>query len=103
RRSQASRGRRSRRGTMTAAAQPPLLVVHKFGGAALSDAGSIRRAADIVSAHRGAGGAGARPSVVVTSALAGVTDALIAAGAHAAGGDAAALEHDIESLRERHQ
>lgn len=48
------------------------LEVHKFGGAALADATAVRRVAAILAAR------GARPTVVVASAVAGVTDALVA-------------------------
>ena len=47
------------------------MVVLKFGGTSVGEVGSIRRAAGIVAAER-------RPRVVVVSALAGVTDALLA-------------------------
>jgi aspartokinase/homoserine dehydrogenase 1 len=58
------------------------VLVHKFGGAALRDAAAIRHAAEIVASYR------ARPSVVVTSALAGVTDLLFA--------------QDVNKVRKRH-
>jgi len=44
--------------------------VWKFGGASLMDGRAIRKAAARIAAHRG-------PLVVVASALAGVTDALL--------------------------
>lgn len=47
------------------------MLVLKFGGTSVADADAIRRAAAIVAAQRG-------PRVVVVSALAGVTDALLA-------------------------
>src|SRR6476660_5360218 len=51
------------------------LTVHKFGGASLADAKGMKRAIGLVRATPG-------PGVVVVSALAGVTDALLeAAGA----------------------
>jgi len=46
------------------------LAVWKFGGASLADAPAIRKAADLIAAHKG-------PLVVVCSALAGVTDHLL--------------------------
>src|SRR5690606_11298048 len=48
---------------------PSLLQVHKFGGASLADAASVRHAASIIAGHKG-------PRLVVASAMAGVTDAL---------------------------
>ncbi len=59
--------------------------IHKFGGAALADAGSIERAAQIFRAEGG-------PKVAVVSAMAGVTDALLEVGARALAGD------EIEAL-----
>ena len=58
------------------------VLVHKFGGAALKDAAAIRHAARLVESY------GPRPSVVVTSALAGVTDLLFA--------------QDVGKVRKRH-
>ena len=48
------------------------MIVSKFGGTSVADADAIRRLAAIIAAR-----AGERPLVVV-SALAGVTDALLA-------------------------
>ena len=72
--------------------------VHKFGGAALADAAGVARAAGIVGSRRGT------PSVVVASALAGVTDALLALVHSAKGGDGQtrSVEVDLSSLRDRH-
>ncbi|MDT9600745.1 bifunctional aspartate kinase/homoserine dehydrogenase I [Sphingosinicella rhizophila] len=47
------------------------MIIHKFGGTSLADAAGFRRAATIVAAA-------ARPSIVVVSAIAGVTDGLCA-------------------------
>jgi hypothetical protein len=52
----------------------------KFGGAAVADAAGIRRVVALVQAER------ARAPVVVVSALAGATDALLAAADAAAAG-----------------
>lgn len=65
-------------------------TVHKFGGAALRDGAAIRRAAQVV--------AGDRAPCVVVSALAGVTDMLLAA-ARAAAADA--IEADAVRIRHR--
>lgn len=71
------------------------LRVAKFGGAALADAGGMRRVAAIVRAARG-------PRIVVASAMMGVTDLLQAAVA-----EGAAIESDVvpmlEALRNRHE
>ncbi|MEP7012259.1 MAG: aspartate kinase [Acidobacteriota bacterium] len=69
--------------------------IHKFGGAALADAGSIRRAVEI---FRSEGG----PKVAVVSAMAGVTDALLEVGARALAGDELEALAIVERLRARH-
>jgi len=73
------------------------IQVHKFGGAALADAAAILRAAEIVRVHR------TTPSVVVASALAGVTDALLALVRDAEQGNQRSTEAAIGALRERHR
>lgn len=70
-------------------------VVHKFGGAALADAAAFRQAIAIVRGQRG-------PSVVVVSALAGVTDMLGDAARRAAEGDPRPLQQAAVALRDRH-
>lgn len=74
----------------------PYPSIHKFGGAALADADAVRHAASIVADRAPA------PIVVVASALAGVTDALLAIAARAAAGDAAVARADAQRLRDRH-
>ncbi len=69
--------------------------IHKFGGAALADAGSIRRAVEIFRAESG-------PKVAVVSAMAGVTDALLEVGARALAGDELEALAIVERLRARH-
>src|SRR6185436_16612096 len=69
--------------------------IHKFGGAALADAGSIRRATEIFRAESG-------PKVAVVSAMAGVTDALLEVGARALAGDEIEALAIVERLRARH-
>jgi aspartokinase/homoserine dehydrogenase 1 len=69
--------------------------IHKFGGAALADAGSIRRAVEIFRAEAG-------PKVAVVSAMAGVTDALLEVGARALAGDELEALAIVERLRARH-
>src|SRR3954468_3310095 len=56
------------------------LEVWKFGGASLADAAAIERAAALIASHDG-------PLVVVVSALAGITDLLLAGAQRAAAGD----------------
>lgn len=74
------------------------ILVLKFGGTSVVDAAGIGRVARIVRAASG----GARP-VVVTSALGGVTDALLAAVRTASAGDADAALRVAEDLLERHR
>jgi aspartate kinase len=71
-------------------------IVMKFGGTSLADAGRIRQVGAIV--RRLA----ARKPVVVVSALAGVTDALLAAAADAAAGRAAEVGRHVTRLAKRH-
>src|ERR687898_2683719 len=71
--------------------------VHKFGGASLADSAAVRRAVEIIQSHR------PEPTVVVVSAMAGVTDALVAVARQARGGDKAAVGSLIEQLRTRHE
>ena len=71
------------------------ISVHKFGGAALANADAIRAVVNIL-----AGTSGER--VVVTSALAGVTDILLNIARAAAKGDLAAAHAQADALLERH-
>jgi aspartokinase/homoserine dehydrogenase 1 len=75
-------------------AGPP--QIHKFGGASLADSAGITRAVAIIQAQRPA------PLVVVVSALAGVTDALLEIAALAVRGEAAAVKTTAAGLHERH-
>jgi aspartokinase/homoserine dehydrogenase 1 len=70
--------------------------VHKFGGASLADSAAVRHAVDIIRRHR------AEPTVVVVSAMAGTTDALLAVAEQAGSGDARAVAPLIARLRLRH-
>jgi aspartokinase/homoserine dehydrogenase 1 len=74
--------------------RPP--QIHKFGGASLANAAAIRQAVEIVLAHRPA------PLVVIVSAMAGVTDALLDAAARAARGDAGHVRAAAEALHAQH-
>jgi len=70
--------------------------IHKFGGASLADGPAMARAVDIVRGHRDA------PLVVVVSALAGVTDALLEIAARAVQGDAEFVRAGAAAVRARH-
>jgi aspartokinase/homoserine dehydrogenase 1 len=73
----------------------PRPAVHKFGGAALADAGAIGRAIDIMREQRG-------PIVVVVSALSGITDLLLELVAAAERGETAAVVSGADRFRGRH-
>src|SRR6185312_12824629 len=70
--------------------------VHKFGGASLADSAAVRRAVDIIQSHQ------REPTVVVVSAMAGVTDALLAVARQAGGGDEHAVAALVGQLGTRH-
>jgi aspartate kinase len=70
-------------------------VVMKFGGTSVADGPAIRRVASIVARDR-------RPRLVVVSALAGVTDALLALAESAGHGRRAAAIDALDGLRARH-
>lgn len=72
------------------------MIVLKFGGTSVGDADAIARAAEIVGSRRDRG------PVVVVSALAGVTNALIALAEQAARGHLIGALRAVEELRERH-
>ena len=76
----------------------PAVVVMKFGGTSVEDAPAIRRTAAIV---RGRRERGLQP-VVVVSAMARVTDQLLAAAAAAGHDDRAGAAAIARTLRERH-
>jgi aspartate kinase len=73
------------------------VIVLKFGGTSLADGRRIRLALGRVRE------AGPGPRVVVCSAMAGVTDALLDLSALAATGDAGALMAGLERLATRHE
>jgi aspartate kinase len=68
----------------------------KFGGTSVTSAESIGRVAAIIREHR------ERRPVVVTSAMAGVTDALLLLADSAAAGDRAGSASQLRLLRQRH-
>jgi aspartate kinase len=72
------------------------VIVVKFGGTSVGDADAIRRAASIVAARRG------RQPIVVVSAMAGVTNALLAIAEQSARGQLIGAIRSVEALRERH-
>lgn len=69
--------------------------IHKFGGASLADAAAIAHAARIIAAREG-------QLVVVVSAMAGVTDALLELARNAAAGNGPKAEAATLALRERY-
>lgn len=73
------------------------LQVMKFGGTSVADAGCIRNVAKII---RDA--AVANHVVVVVSALSGVTNKLVEAGARAEAGDGATVALIVDGLRKQH-
>jgi bifunctional aspartokinase / homoserine dehydrogenase 1 len=70
--------------------------VHKFGGASLADSAAVRHAVDIIRRHR------PEPTVVVVSAMAGTTDALLGVAQQAGTGEARTVASLIARLRSRH-
>jgi aspartokinase/homoserine dehydrogenase 1 len=70
--------------------------VHKFGGASLADSTAVRHAVEIIRRHR------QEPTVVVVSAMAGTTDALLGVARRAGSGEARAVAALIARLRSRH-
>jgi aspartokinase/homoserine dehydrogenase 1 len=80
----------------SAHASKPDIEVHKFGGASLADAAAYRHAATIIKGRQAA-------CVVVCSAPAGVTDALLALATRATAGERKGLEEGAEELRRRYR
>ena len=78
------------------ASSPPAPHVHKFGGASLADSTAVRHAVEIVRRHR------AEPTVVVVSAMAGTTDALLEVAQQAGTGESRTVASLIARLRSRH-
>lgn len=73
------------------------MLIMKFGGTSVASAERILHVARIVQAQR------ARYPVVVTSALAGVTDSLLALAAAAAQGEREECDRIVEELGQRHR
>jgi aspartate kinase len=72
------------------------VIVIKFGGTSVGNAEAIRRAGSIVAARR------ERKPIVVVSALAGVTNTLLALAEQSARGQLIGAIRSVEGLRERH-
>ncbi len=72
------------------------MIVLKFGGTSVGDAEAIRRAGAIIASRRD------RRPIVVVSAMAGVTNTLIALAEQAARGQLIGALRAVEGLRERH-
>ena len=84
---------------MGRAAKKTTVEIHKFGGASLGDGAAFRHAVTIVNDRPG-------PHVVVVSAPAGVTDALLALATHAVAGDRGGRGGpaiDVDALRARYR
>jgi len=69
----------------------------KFGGTSVGSAERMRAAARLAAAE-----GARRPVAIVVSAMSKITDLLLGAMRHAEAGDAAGLERDVATLRERH-
>lgn len=80
---------------MPVSRKTPVLGIHKLGGASLFDATAVRHAATLIAAQKGG-------RLVITSAMAGVTDALLQGATRAALGDGDALCATATALRTRH-
>jgi len=72
------------------------VIVVKFGGTSVGDAEAIRRAATIVAERRD------RKPIVIVSAMAGVTNALLALAEQSARGQLIGAIRSVEGIRERH-
>jgi len=72
------------------------VIVMKFGGTSVQDPEAVRRLIQVVASET-------RPRLVVVSALAKVTDALLESARLAGRGDAAAAGELVRALRERHR
>ncbi len=73
------------------------LEIHKFGGASLANGVAIAHAVSVIRARRPA------PLVVVVSAMAGVTDALLDLAGAAVRGDADGARATLDRLAAQHR
>ena len=72
------------------------MIISKFGGTSVADAAAITRTAEIVRGRLD------RRPVVVVSALAGVTNALLGIARQASEGNFISAVSSVQSLRDRH-
>ncbi|HKW18104.1 MAG TPA: lysine-sensitive aspartokinase 3 [Terriglobales bacterium] len=72
------------------------MIVMKFGGTSVESAQAIERVAKIVSTRRN------QSPIVVVSAMAKVTDQLVAIGQQAASGESETALQSVQALRQRH-
>jgi len=72
------------------------MIISKFGGTSVADAAAIARTAEIVRSRL------ARRPIVVVSALAGVTNALLGIARQASEGNFISAVSSVQELRERH-
>jgi aspartate kinase len=72
------------------------VIVMKFGGTSVQDAEAVRRLIETVAGE-------GRPRLLVVSALARVTDALVEVARHAERGEAAAARELVRALLKRHE
>jgi aspartate kinase len=72
------------------------MIVMKFGGTSVRDVAAVRRLVEIVRAEK-------RPRLVVVSALAGVTDALLATAGLAEKGEGDGARDAVRALHRRHE
>jgi aspartate kinase len=80
-----------------------MMIVHKFGGTSVGDAQCFANVADIVMEyHNQVNGAATRETVVVVSAMSGVTNQLIAGARAAADGKDSAYRDIKAGLLSRH-
>jgi bifunctional aspartokinase / homoserine dehydrogenase 1 len=78
-------------------ARAPSIEIYKFGGASLADTAAVRRALDIISAPQ------KTRVVAVVSAMAGVTDALLALAVTAQHGDMRDIDGALSALHRQHR
>jgi bifunctional aspartokinase / homoserine dehydrogenase 1 len=83
---------------LTASPKKKPLVVMKFGGTSVGNAERMQRAAELVSEHTGQ-----METVVVVSAMGGVTDMLIRAASEASHGDREHWKSVRQALAQRHR
>ena len=83
------------KGRRRAASKASVPEIHKFGGASLADAAAIAHATTIIAGREG-------PMVVVVSAMAGVTDALLELADSASRGAGDTAQKAVHALRDKY-